>query len=50
MKLGAAIAALYDEAAYDLSVDYTQPPPPPALSPAESAWLDELLGSAGIRR
>lgn len=50
LELGAAIAALYDEAAYDLSVDYTQPPPPPTLSAAESAWLDELLGSAGMRR
>ncbi|MCW5849653.1 MAG: DUF4058 family protein, partial [Anaerolineae bacterium] len=32
-----------DEAAYDLSVDYTQSPPPPALSDEDSAWLDELL-------
>ena len=50
LELGLAVATLYDEAAYDLSVDYTQPPPPPSLSPKESAWVDELLHSAGIRQ
>lgn len=32
LELGAALAAIYAEAGYDLSLDYTQPPPPPALS------------------
>ena len=50
LELGLAVAALYDEAAYDLSVDYTQPPPAPALSDADSAWLDELLHGVGVRR
>ncbi|GAB4192501.1 MAG: hypothetical protein OHK0022_06750 [Roseiflexaceae bacterium] len=27
--LGAALAAVYDEAAYDPSVNYTEAPPPP---------------------
>ena len=49
LELGLTVAALYDEAAYDLSVDYTQPPPPPALSAEESAWLDELLRQQGLR-
>lgn len=33
LDLGQALRDIYDEAAYDLSIDYQQPPPPPALSP-----------------
>lgn len=39
LDLQAALGAIYDEAAYDLSVDYSQPPPPPAFSEAEANWL-----------
>jgi hypothetical protein len=43
LSLPEAIAAIYDEAAYDLSIDYTQPPPPPALSETDAQWLRTLL-------
>jgi hypothetical protein len=32
LDLALALAAIYEEAAYDLSIDYQQEPPPPALS------------------
>jgi hypothetical protein len=38
-----AFATIYDRAAYDLSVDYSEPPPPPSLSLAEEAWLKQRL-------
>jgi hypothetical protein len=41
--------SLYDRAGYDLRIDYTQAPPPPALSPDDAAWLDEQLKAAGVR-
>jgi len=31
LDLQAALGAVYDAAAYDLSIDYDQPPPPPPL-------------------
>ncbi len=34
LHLQNALNDIYDEAAYDLSIDYSQPPPPPALSTA----------------
>lgn len=43
LDLAVAFSALYDEAAYDLSIDYRQDPPPPALSEADRAWFNELL-------
>ena len=43
LDLQAALDAIYDEAAYDLSIDYSQPPPPPKLSAAEADWLQSLL-------
>lgn len=43
LDLGAALAAIYDEAAYDLSIDYAQPPPPPPLSPEDATWIATLL-------
>jgi Protein of unknown function (DUF4058) len=39
LDLGVALAEIYDEAGYDLSIDYTQSPPPPALSVADQSWL-----------
>lgn len=38
------LEALYDAAGYDLSIDYTQPPPPPELSPEDAAWVREVTG------
>jgi hypothetical protein len=37
------MADIYDEAAYDLSIDYSQPPAPPTLSEADALWLQKLL-------
>ncbi|UBF28812.1 DUF4058 family protein [Kovacikia minuta CCNUW1] len=45
LDLQAALSAIYDEAAYDLSLDYTQPPPPPVLSNADIEWLQTQLQS-----
>jgi len=42
LELGPALAAIYDEAGYDLSIDYQEPPPPPALSAADAAWVRTL--------
>jgi Protein of unknown function (DUF4058) len=39
LDLGLALAQTYDEAGYDLSIDYSQPPPPPALTESDQAWL-----------
>jgi hypothetical protein len=38
LDLGAALIEIYDEAGYDLSIDYTQSPPPPALTTADEHW------------
>ncbi len=43
LDLGQAIHNIYDRAAYDLRVDYSQPPPPPALSAAAQASVGEIL-------
>lgn len=40
LPLQPILAAVYEEAAYDLSLDYTQPPPPPSLSVDELRWID----------
>ena len=44
LELGSALAAIYDEAGYDLSIDYTQSPPPPQLNEIDAAWIRQLLG------
>jgi hypothetical protein len=43
LDLSAALTATYDEAAYDLSIDYTQEPPQPELSSTERQWLRDRL-------
>lgn len=43
LDLGAALTATYQEAAYELSIDYRQAPPLPKLSEADTQWLDGLL-------
>jgi Protein of unknown function (DUF4058) len=45
LDLGAAIASIYDEAAYDLSIDYAQSPPPPKLPDRDHQWLESWVGS-----
>jgi hypothetical protein len=43
LELGAALTAVYDEARYDLSLDYTQPPPGSPFAPEEAAWLQAQI-------
>jgi hypothetical protein len=45
LDLQAALDQVYVEAAYELSLDYTQEPPPPAFSVVERDWIQALLGS-----
>jgi len=37
LDLQTALNTIYDEARYDLSIDYTQPPPDPPLSDEDAA-------------
>ena len=41
--LQAALDAVYEEAAYDLSINYAETPPPPALSAENETWLRQWL-------
>lgn len=45
LDLVRAIRTIYDEAAYDLRIDYRQSPPPPDLAPEEAAWVEAHLQS-----
>jgi hypothetical protein len=46
LDLSAALRAIYDEALYHLSIDYTQDPPPPPFPPEDMAWLRTQLEHA----
>ncbi|MDW8234575.1 MAG: DUF4058 family protein [Roseiflexaceae bacterium] len=48
LDLSAALNDAYAEGRYDLRIDYRNPPPPP-LTPADEAWLNERLAAAGLR-
>ena len=43
LDLGAVLTAVYNEAAYELSIDYNLSPPPPELEPEVTTWLREVL-------
>ena len=43
LDLGVAVASVYERGAYAPQIDYRLPPPPPALSRAESDWLAGFL-------
>jgi hypothetical protein len=45
LDLGLALHTLYDRAAYDLSINYGEAPPPPVLSAEEVAWMQQLLSA-----
>ena len=45
--LAAAVASVYKRGAYASQIDYSQLPPLPSLSDAETAWLDTLLHHTG---
>ena len=49
LDLGKAIQNIYNRAAYDLRIDYSQPPPKPNLSDEEIAWLHAHLKEIGFR-
>ena len=42
-EIGIMYPDVYDEAFYQLSIDYIQHPPPPPLSNEEMAWLSTQL-------
>jgi hypothetical protein len=48
LDLGAALRTIYEKAAYDLSIDYSQPPEPP-LAGDDAEWADALLREKGLR-
>ncbi len=43
LDLATAFTTIYDRAAYDLSLNYAESPPPPLLSASEQAWLRQQL-------
>lgn len=49
LDLGLAIQHIYTSARYDLLLDYSQQPAPPAFSSSEQAWIEAQLVNAGLR-
>lgn len=47
--LQSALSHAYDNAAYQVVVDYDGDPPPPPLTDDQRAWLHDLLSKAGLR-
>jgi Protein of unknown function (DUF4058) len=45
LDLGTALREIYDEAFYNLSIDYRQIPPKPAFSQEDLAWMDTVLAA-----
>ncbi len=43
LDLKAALDTVYDEARYDLTIDYRQPPPDPELSEGDKHWMSKLM-------
>jgi len=48
LDLQNALTMAYDRAAFDVTIDYTQPPNPP-LSPEQSVWAQEQLRASTAR-
>jgi len=48
LDLQAALHTAYDEARYDLRIDYNQAPPSPALSEADTAWVKTVLSEQNL--
>lgn len=48
VDLGSLLGRLYEQAGYDLVVDYGSEPVPP-LSGSDAGWADALLRAAGTR-
>jgi hypothetical protein len=49
LDLQAALDRAYEEGGFERSLNYTQPPPMPSLSPEDTHWLDALLHEKGFR-
>ena len=49
LDIGACFRVAYDGTAADDEADYAHDPPPPALSPDDAAWVDQLLREKGLR-
>jgi hypothetical protein len=47
LDLNHALHSIYERAAYDLSIDYNQRPPPPELTAEEQAFVTQCLTHAG---
>ncbi|MBD2090488.1 DUF4058 family protein [Microcoleus sp. FACHB-1515] len=45
LDLESALRDIYDEAFYQLSIDYCEEPPKPALPEADLAWMEALLAA-----
>lgn len=43
LDLGRALREIYDLAAYDLRIDYSEPPPKPPLSEKDAVYVEQLL-------
>jgi len=43
LELGPALSTMYDEAAYELSVDYRRDPPPPPLAAEDVEWMTTMV-------
>ena len=43
LDLASALRDIYDEAFYNLSIDYREPPPKPVLTDDDLAWMEVLL-------
>ncbi|MEA5617871.1 DUF4058 family protein [Cronbergia sp. UHCC 0137] len=43
LDLQDALHTIFDEAAYDLSIDYNQLPPPPPINMVDAEWIQTLL-------
>lgn len=43
LDLGAVVHEVYERGAYARRINYSQPAPPPDLTPEEQTWVDELL-------
>jgi len=48
LGLAAVLTTIYNDAGYDLSIDYAQNPPPPEFDAATRAWLRERIQDAGL--
>ncbi|WP_089934948.1 DUF4058 family protein [Candidatus Entotheonella palauensis] len=48
LALDAVLTTIYDEAGYDLSIDYSQPPPPPEFDAKTQEWMRQHIQTTGL--